>query len=71
MATGSTIIDAILNVWSTILAWFGNAFDDLVPIFYVAETGLTFIGYLAVGGMAVSAAFLFLGMVQKWLRFGR
>lgn len=71
MAAGSTIIDAILNVWSIILTWFGGAFEKLVPIFYVADTGLTFIGYLAVGGMAVSAAFLFLGMVQKWLRFGR
>ena len=65
------IIEAILGVWSKVLAWFGTAFEDLVPIFYVAETGLTFIGYLAVGGMAVSAAFLFLGLVQKWLRFGR
>ena len=65
------IIEAILGVWSKVLGWFGTAFEDLIPIFYVAETGLTFIGYLAVGGMAVSAAFLFLGLVQKWLRFGR
>ena len=65
------IIESILGVWSAVLSWFGGAFDELIPIFYVAETGLTFIGYLAVGGMAVSAAFLFLGLVQKWLRFGR
>lgn len=71
MAAGSNVISAILEVWSSVLAWFGGAFNDLIPIFYVAETGLTFIGYLAVGGMAVSAAFLFLGLVQKWLRFGR
>ena len=64
------IIEAILGVWSAVLDWFGGAFESLIPIFYVAETGLTFIGYLAVGGMAVSAAFLFLGLVQKWLRFG-
>ena len=65
------IIDSILSVWTMILEWFGGAFEKLVPIFYAADTGLTFIGYLAVGGMAVSAAFLFLGLVQKWLRFGR
>lgn len=67
----STIIDVILGVWSSVLKWFGGAFDDLIPIFYVAETGLTFIGYLAIAGTAVSAAFLFLGLIQKWLRFGR
>lgn len=68
---GTTIIDRILAVWNIVLEWFSGAFEKLVPIFYVAETGLTFVGYLAVGGMAVSAAFLFLGLVQKWLRFGR
>lgn len=67
----STIIDVILAVWSSVLEWFGTALPKLIPIFYVAETGLTFIGYLAIAGTAVSAAFLFLGLIQKWLRFGR
>lgn len=69
--SASSIIDVILGVWSAVMSWFGTAFEDLIPIFYVAETGLTFIGYLAIAGTAVSAAFLFLGLVQKWLRFGR
>ncbi len=67
----NTIINVILGVWSAVMDWFGSAFESLIPIFYVAETGLTFIGYLAIAGTAVSAAFLFLGLVQKWLRFGR
>lgn len=66
-----TIIDAILAVWTSVLTWFGGAFGDLIPIFYESDTGLTFIGYLAIAGTAVSAAFLFLGLIQKWLRFGR
>lgn len=70
MDSGS-IINAILGVWTAVMAWFGNAFDNLIPIFYAADTGLTFIGYLAVGGTAVSACFLFLGLIQKWLNFGR
>lgn len=67
----NSIINVILQVWSAIMEWFGGAFSDLIPIFYVAETGLTFIGYLTIAGTAVSAAFLFLGLIQKWLRFGR
>lgn len=70
MATNS-ILNAILALWTVVMQWFGNAFDNLIPIFYSADTGLTFIGILAVAGTAVSVCFLFLGLIQKWLNFGR
>lgn len=65
------IIDSILGVWTSVMTWFGGAFDNLIPIFYEADKGLTFIGYLAVGGMAISAAFLFFRLIKGWLSFGR
>ena len=68
--TGSNILNAILGVWSDVLEWFGGAFEHLVPIFYTAETGLTFIGYLSVGGTAVAVALLFLALIKSWMRFG-
>ncbi len=70
-ASDVDILDNILGLWSDVIAWFGSAFANLVPVFYNAETGFTLIGYLAIGSIAVSAAFLFLCLLQKWLRFGR
>lgn len=65
------ILEAILGVWLSVMEWFVGGLTTLIPIFYVADTGLTFIGVLAIAGTAVSATFLFLGLIQKWLRFGR
>ncbi len=66
-----TPVVSILGVWAKILAWMADAFDRLTLVFYSADTGLTFIGYLAVGALSVAVVFLLLGLVRKWLRFGR
>ena len=67
----ASVIEPITAVWSDVLSWFAGAFAWLVPIFYNVETGLTFIGYLSIGGAAVAVALLFLCLVKSWLRFGR
>lgn len=64
------VLEAILAVFSAVGAWIGTAVQSLIPMFYVAETGLTFLGVLAVAGLAFSVIFLIIGIIQRFLHFG-
>ena len=54
----STVLTAVLAVFTAIGEWIGTAITALTPMFYVAETGLTFLGTLAVAGLGFSVIFL-------------
>lgn len=64
-----TILEAILAVFTEIGEWIGTAVTSLLPMFYVAETGLTFLGVLAVAGLAFAVIFLIIGLIQNFLHF--
>ena len=64
-----SIVKAITDVFSEIGTWITEAVSDLMPMFYVAETGLTFLGVLAVCGLAFSVVFLLVGLIQNFLHF--
>ena len=63
------IVTQITNVFSEIGTWIADAVTDLLPMFYSAETGLTFLGTLAVVGLAFSVVFLIIGLIQNFLHF--
>lgn len=63
-----TIVTAITTVFDAIATWLVGALGDLGAVFYVAETGLTFIGTLAVIGLAIGIVFLVMGVIQNFLR---
>lgn len=63
------VLDAILAVFMSVAEWISGAVTSLIPMFYVAETGLTFLGVLAVAGLAISVAFLIIGVIQNFLHF--
>lgn len=63
------ILTSILEVFSSIGAWIVEAITDLMPMFYVAESGLTLLGVLAVCGLGLSIVFLLIGVIQSFLRF--
>lgn len=63
------ILTSILEVFSSVGTWIAEAVTDLLPMFYVAETGLTFMGILAVAGLAISVVFLMIGVIQNFLHF--
>lgn len=63
------VLQAILDVFESIGAWIVTAVSDMIPMFYVAESGLTFLGVLAVAGLGVSVVFLLIGIVQRFLHF--
>lgn len=64
-----TILTAILEVFSSIGTWIVETIAELMPMFYVAETGLTLLGILAVCGLGMSIIFLLIGIIQSFLRF--
>lgn len=64
------VAEEILSLWSVIMSWLVSAVFAAIPVFYVAGEGLTFIGFLAIAGMAVSVAFLFVMIIKRFLRFG-
>jgi VIT1/CCC1 family predicted Fe2+/Mn2+ transporter len=63
------ILDAILEVFTGVGTWISGAVTQLLPMFYVAETGLTLLGVLAVAGLAFSVVFLVIGIIQNFLHF--
>lgn len=64
-----SILDAILDVFTGVGTWISEAVTDLLPMFYVADTGLTLLGVLAVAGLAFSVVFLVIGIIQNFLHF--
>ena len=63
------IIQAILELFTEISQWLVETIPSLMSMFYVAETGLTFLGALAVAGLAISVVFLLIGVIQNFLHF--
>lgn len=65
----ATVLDSILAVFSAVGEWIATAVTDLIPMFYTAEAGLTFLGVLAVAGLAFSVVFLIIGIIQNFMHF--
>jgi hypothetical protein len=65
----TSVITAVLAVFTAIGEWIGTAMSTLTPMFYEAETGLTFLGVLAVAGLGFSVIFLLLRLIQNFLGF--
>ena len=65
----NTVLSSILAVFLSVGEWISSAVTSLTPMFWVAETGLTFLGTLAVSGLAFSVAFLIIGLIQNFLHF--
>lgn len=64
----STVVSAVLAVFSAILEWFVTAINTAVGIFWVAETGLTFIGTLAVLGLGIAVILMLFAMIRSYLK---
>lgn len=65
----TSVLDSILAVFSAVGEWIATAVQSFVPMFYVPETGLTFLGVLAVISVAIGMAFLILRVLQNFLGF--
>ena len=65
----SSVTSLIFAVFTSIGEWIVGAFPQITSLFYSAETGLTFMGVLAVCGLGFSVIFLLMGVIQRFLHF--
>ena len=65
----TNVLSAILEVFAAVGEWIVSAVNELTPMFYGSEMGLTFMGVLAVAGLAFSVVFLLIGIIQRFLHF--
>ena len=67
------ILEAIFEIFSGVGDWIVSALTDYMELFWVVnDTGvgqLTFLGVLAVAGLAFSVIFLVIGIIQRFLHF--
>lgn len=63
------IIESILQLFTELSEWLVTTIPSLMSLFYVTETGLTFLGALAVAGLGISVVFLLIGVIQNFLHF--
>lgn len=67
-----TIITAMTGVFDAVFTWIMSAVNAVIPIFWTAGVGekpgeLTFLGILALIGLAISIFFLLVGLIQNFL----
>ena len=61
------MIGAITEAWTEIMTWITTSLNSVQTVFYGAD-GLTFLGTLAVVGVAIGISFLVIGVVQNFLK---
>ena len=69
-----TVLQSILAVFSAVGEWFSTFVPTLFALFWTpgasgAAGTLTFLGVLAVAGLAISVVFLVVGLIQNFLHF--
>lgn len=65
----NAIVDSVLDVFGAVGTWIAETVPTFIPMFYSAESGLTWLGVMAVMGLAFSVVFLMIGLIQKFLHF--
>lgn len=65
----SGVLSSVMEVFTLVIEWFVSAVSKVTPIFWSAEGGLTFLGVLAVAGLAISVMLLVVNIVKDFLRF--
>jgi hypothetical protein len=70
----ATVLGSILAVFDAVGEWFSTFVPTLFALFWTpgaegAAGELTFLGVLAVAGLAISVVFLVMGLIQNFLHF--
>lgn len=64
------MIEAVTGVFTEIGSWITTEIQSLTALFYNStDSSLTFLGLLAVCGLAFSVVFLLIGIIQRFLHF--
>lgn len=62
--------DSIFSVFTDISGWIVSSIGTIMPMFYSEATGLTFVGTLAVAGLAFAVFFLIFAIIRRFMHFG-
>lgn len=65
----TNVLGDVLEIFTGIGTWIVTQVQAMIPMFWAAEGGLTFLGVLAVAGLAFSVIFLVIGIIQNFLHF--
>lgn len=64
------MIQSVTNVFTGIGDWIADFLPTIMAVFWDAEANsLTFLGVLAICGLAISIFFLLMGVIQNFLHF--
>lgn len=63
-----SVVSSITETWSAVATWFIDTMNTVPAIFYNAETGLTFVGTLAVFGGGLTVIIGLIAAVRSWLK---
>lgn len=64
----ANVVTSITTTWSAVASWFVETLNTVPAIFYDSETGLTFIGTLAIFGGGLAIIIGLIGMVRGFLK---
>lgn len=62
-----SVIQTIVGAWSDVMEGIVSLFQPAEALFWSAESGLTFLGGLAVISVAVGVVMLIIGIIQNFL----
>ena len=62
------VVTSITSTWTAVSTWFIDTLNTVPAIFYDSETGLTFIGTLAIFGGGLAIIIGLIGMVRGFLK---
>lgn len=65
----TNVITSVTSIFTAMGQWIADALQALEPIFYTAESGLTFLGTLAICGLSVSVVMLIMNIIKDFLNF--
>lgn len=65
----NALVTAIFDVFTAVGDWIVDVLTQMIPVFYDSQTGLTFLGTLAVVALGMSVIFLVIGIIQSFLHF--
>jgi hypothetical protein len=62
------IVTSITSVWSAVATWFIDTMNTVPALFYNEETGLTFIGTLAIFSGGIGIILGIIHAIRRWLK---
>lgn len=64
----TSVVEAITGCWTAVASWFIGTLKTVPELFYQQETGLTFIGTVAIFGGGLAIIIGLIGVIRGWTK---